>query len=105
MEHHGHPQMTKELSFLGPKFYIPKKRIELVHFESGRFCQLGAGWMGSLGQLRLISSAETIGEKQFSEKECVVRQAPQTCLLNVYCFKESEICLKGGGLIAFVLWA
>lgn len=74
---------AKWLSFLGPQFHILKKRIGLIQLELGGFNQLTAGWVGSLGQLRLISSSGTIGGKQFSEKEYVSRQAPQTCLLNV----------------------
>lgn len=93
--------IAKQLCVLGPQFQIPRKRVGGLQLELGGLSQLRAGQMGALGQLRLVSLARILGGKQFSEKEYVGRQAPQTCLLNVYCILESGMCLRGGESIAF----
>lgn len=55
------------LSFLGPQFHILGRGNGLDQLDLSGFNRLRAGWTGSLGQLRLLSSSEATGGKQFLE--------------------------------------
>lgn len=69
IEHHDHPQMAKQISFLGLQFHILRKRIRLAQLELGGFNQLRAGWWYSL---RFISSADM--GSSFQRKSMLIRK-------------------------------